>query len=625
MSTATSRSSPHSPWLSVVYAVGMLGVLLGERLLGAGTGRLVLSGAGAALVVLALVLRGARLSRAPAEWKAPERWLLALYAVGAVGLGLYFAQSDLASGLWGGALSQQAPRAAVVLVALFPALVASALLPVGLVELALGSMAQSPLPELGRLRTALYSGLGLSFTLVFVFSSMYVATQADHTWDLSYFRTARPGDASKKLVRGLNEPLEVTLFFPPANDVGQQVEQYFRELEKESPQLRIQLLDQAVEPARARELGVSNNGTFVLSREGRREMYTVPLELDRARGQLQRLDQEVYQRLRQVARPRQVLYFTSGHGERALTRANPDMPGQRAPISDLAELLRTQNIEVRSLSLADGLGVEVPKDATMVAVVGPTKDFLPEELNTLREYAERGGRLWLALEPDGPALEPLLQALGVKLLKVPLANDQVFFRITRQQSDRANLGSNGFSSHPAVTTLSQLGQQVAVAFLGAAALEPTMPPPNGLSADVSVRAHEATFQDANGNFNPDPGEQRNSWPLVVAVEKQPAGEGKQGLRAVVMGDAEALTDGVLGNPGNAYLAVDTVRWLSGEEALAGAVTTEEDVPIQHTREQDVVWFYSSVFLAPALVLGAGFFVTRRRGRRTASAKQGGAA
>jgi hypothetical protein len=84
-----------------------------------------------------------------------------------------------------------------------------------------------------------------------------------------------------------------------------------------------------------------------------------------------------------------------------------------------------------------------------------------------------------------------------------------------------------------------------------------------------------------------------------------------------------LTDGVLRTYGNPYLAMDTVLWLLGEEQLAGEVSSEEDVPVQHTRQQDVVWFYSAVFLAPATVLGAGFLVTRRRGRRRALGASGG--
>ena len=600
---------------TVAFVSGLLAVFIAERVLGAGSGRVALAALGTAVAMGATGWRVVRLLAAPPVRRTLERWVLMLYGVGLVALVLYFVQGDVGTALLGAPLSRTAPKLAVVLAVLFPALLVCALVPLAMVEAALVAMARAPVPETGRVRSALFSGLGMAFVGVFAFAAVYVATQADATWDLSYFRTARPGDATRKLVRGLNEPLQVTLFFPPANEVGEAVRQYFRDLAPESQQLTVDALDQAVEPARGKALGVSNNGAVVLSRGERREVLNLGMDVERARGQLQRLDAEVQRRLLAVAKPQRVVYLTGGHGERADTRP---VPGEaaRPSVAQFKELLRGQNVDVRALTVAEGLGTEVPRDAAMVVVMGPTRELLPEEVTALREYWAQGGRLWIALEPEGAALESLLKPLGLRSLRVPLANDRVYFRTTRQQSDRGNLGTASFSSHPSVTSLSALGSQAAVAFMGAVALELVSPPVPGVMLDTGVRAHGETFADANGDFTPEPGEVTKAWPLVVSVER-PAAEGRPAPRAVVMADADALGDGILGNVGNAYLAVDTLRWLSGEEALSGATASEEDVPLQHTRSQDVVWFYATVFLAPMVVLAVGFFVTRRRGRRAA--------
>ncbi|MBZ4399681.1 Gldg family protein [Myxococcus sp. AS-1-15] len=620
----SARTSGSGLMATLAFVAGLLAVFIGERILGVGTGRGLFSGLGVALAVGATAWRFVGSRGASLDRRRVDGWVLGLYGLGLLALGLYFLQSDLGLSLFDAPLSQKAPKLAVMLAALFPALLACCLVPLALVEVATQAMARAPVMETGRARSALYSGLGLSFVLVFAFATMYVVTQANTTWDLSYFRTAKPGDSTRKVVRGLNEPLQVMLFFPPANEVGEAVGQYFRDLSVESPGLlSVERLDQAVEPARAKTLGVHNNGTIVLARGERKEPFTVGLELDRARGQLQRLDQEVQRRLLTVARPRRVVYFTAGHGERAETRPVPgEMP--KPSVAQLKELLRAQNVDVRPLGVAEGLGREVPGDAAALVVMGATRDFLPEELTAVREYLSRGGRLWMALEPEGPSFEALLAPMGLKYLGTPLANDQVYFRTARQQSDRGNLGTASFSSHPSVTSLSAMAGQSPVAFLGAGALDQLQPLPNGVMHDISVRAHGATFSDANGNFSPDPGEMRRTWPLVVAVE-EPAAKGKEPMRAVVMADADVVSDVVLPNMGNAYLAVDTLRWLTGEEAVSGAVSSEEDVPIQHTREQDVAWFYATVFLAPALVLAVGFVTTRRRGRRAprASVAAGG--
>jgi hypothetical protein len=598
--------------LTLAFAAVLVGGLIAERIAGAGSA---LTGVMVTRLVLLLAIlgwAGMQLARASGARKVLWRWALTLYAVGFAGLVLYTAQSELGTRLLGTPLSQTAPKLAVAFQALFPALLFLSLLPLALLEVSAAAMARAPVMETDRARGALFSGLGMAFVIVFAFSAMYVATQLDETWDLSYFRTARPGESTRKIIQGLNEPLQVTLFFPPANDVGEAVEQYFRELGKDSAQLQVERLDQAVEPTRARTLGITTNGVAVFSRGEKREVYTVGLELERARGQLQKLDQEVQRRLLMVSRPRRVVYLTTGHGERGDGRA---MPGEtpRQGISQFKELLRAQNVETQTLSVAEGLGTEVPRDATAVAIIGPTKEFLTEEVRALREYLEQGGRLWIALDPEGPNHDGLLEPLGLKYLNTPLANDQVYFRATRQQSDRGNLATASYSSHPSVSTLAPLGTQAPVAFLSAGALEVRSSPPKDVGHDITVRAHEASFLDNNRNFTEDPGEERRPYPLVVSVEKKIAG--KESGRAVVMADSDALADGVLPNLGNAYLALDTLRWITGEEAISGTVSNEEDVPIQHTRGKDVLWFYATVLLAPALVLGVGFFVTRRRGRR----------
>jgi len=84
----------------------------------------------------------------------------------------------------------------------------------------------------------------------------------------------------------------------------------------------------------------------------------------------------------------------------------------------------------------------------------------------------------------------------------------------------------------------------------------------------------------------------------------------------VIADSDWIADEAIKVPGNSVLALDAIRWLMGDEAFSGQTSTEADVKITHTRKQDVVWFYSTIFLAPAVVIGAGVFVTRKsRGKR----------
>ncbi|AKJ07362.1 ABC transporter family protein [Archangium gephyra] len=605
---------------SIAFAAVLVLGLIAERIAGMGGGLIAIGVVRTGVLVGLIVWGAVRMARAEGERKVLWRWVLACYAVGLAGLLLHTAQSELGARLLGASLAESSPGLAVVFQALFPALLLSSLVPLALLESSVAAMARAPVLETDRARGALFSGVGTASVLVFACSAMYVATQLDTGWDLSYFRTTRPGESTRKVVQALTEPIRATLFFPPASEEGELVAQYFRELAQASPLLQVERVDQAMEPARARAMGVMTNGFLVLSRGEQHEMYTVGLEPERSRAQLARLDQAVHRRLLLVSRPRHVLYLTTGHGERGDARPVPGVPAPPG-IGDFKDFLHAHNVQVRSLSAAQGLGNEVPPDAAAVVIPGATKELLPGEVVALRDYLDRGGRLWLAMDPDGATHAELLAPLGLRFVHIPLVNDQVFFRATRQVSDRANLGTSLYSAHPSVATLSSLGPQAPVAFPGAGLLEPELPPPAGVSHDVTVRAHEATFPDVDRDFTQDAGEERRGWPLVVAVQK--VGRGQEPARVVVMADVDALADGVLPTMGNAYLALDALRWLTGDESISGTVSNEEDVPLRHTREQDVVWFYATVLLAPAMVLGTGFFVTRRRGRRAPRMPEGG--
>ena len=52
------------------------------------------------------------------------------------------------------------------------------------------------------------------------------------------------------------------------------------------------------------------------------------------------------------------------------------------------------------------------------------------------------------------------------------------------------------------------------------------------------------------------------------------------------------------------LFIDAIRWLGGEESFTGAISTTEDVKIEHTKQKDLVLFYGTIFVVPSLVLGA---------------------
>ena len=598
--------------LTLLLTFGLLLVWIGERIVD-GDPRTLFTGGGAALMLIAIGLRALRVNVANSG--KIEKTLLGLHALTFLGVGLYVWQSDLWAKIAGQTLETGWPKLAGVVAVLVPAVLALALIPTLLVELSYAAMAKAPVMETGRIQEATNAGLGMGFVLIFAFSFQYVVSERDVKRDFSYFRTARPGESTKRLINSLDEPMEVFLFFPPASDASTYVQAYFDELKEGSSMMKVQLLDQALEPVKSKELGVSNNGSVVFKKGGRKETLFLGTEAEKARTQLRGLDVEVQKRVLQIAKSKRTVYMTSGHGERT---QDPIANEQRSNIDILWRTLQDQNFEVRTLSAAEGLGQDVPRDAAAIFVIGPTSAFTEPEAKALVEYGKRGGKLFIAIDPEaGLTFPELLTPLGLSFKAEVLTDDKSFARMRPQASpsDRRNVGTRTFSSHPSVNYLSRSQQPVLL--VGAGPLTELQTHPADLVIDMALRTQSTTWNDLNSNFEHDaPTEVRQAYGVLSAISRRAASNKlEEELRALVLADSDVIADEVLPLlQGNQYLVVDGLKWLLGDEALQGSTNTELDLPMTRTRKEDSVWFYGTTFLAPVLVLGLGFVVRRRTSR-----------
>ena len=607
----------HTKWPSLVYAAALLFLYVGERVLDSGRASGILTVLGVAGVLAAAAWRWLAGRKANPGVRSTARTLLLLYGLGALAIVLHFVGGDLGARVVGHSLDTTMPRLAGVLAVVWPAFLLAGSLPVLLVELSLAGMAHAPVLDTRRVRAALLAGLGTALAIVFCFSIAYVTAERNLKVDLAYFRSTRAGTATKKLVAALDQPVQVYLFYPPANEVGEELASYFADLTRESSQLSVSRLDQAVDPARAHDLGVSGNGIVVIARDKRREQIAVPAKLESARGKLRALDQDVYKRLVTVSRGTRVAYFVQGHEERTFNTVGET--DHRATVRLLRDLLSDLGFQAKELGLAQGLGHDVPTDAGLVLLLGPRRPLMPAETESLLRYFGHNGRLLVALDPEvGDTAAPLLDGLSLRFNTTTLANDQTYWVRTRQKTDRIGIATGGYGTHASVAPLSQFGLRLPTVLLGAGSLaRPDKPAPDAPSVTFVLHAEASTWNDINGNFEFDSGkEARKAYELAAAVSK--AGTANEEGRALVFADSDALADELIVNRANSLLAVNMVRWLAGDERLAGTINNEEDVPVRHTRKQDVAWFYASVFAAPALVLGIGFTVRRRASRRKAA-------
>ncbi|HEY3499078.1 MAG TPA: Gldg family protein [Polyangiaceae bacterium] len=684
-----NRSAPG--WLLWLYLGGLVLVYIGERVLsGLEKGAGVVTGAGVLAVVAATLLRFAPRFRAGGERRSIETLLAALSLAGLLGLALYGLTTPWSVQRFFETMAEpKRLRLVEFLTVAWVAMIVLATLPMVFAETALRPMRNSEHPESRRVRAAAGAGLTLALAAVYGALFVYAASGVKLDVDFSYFKTSRPSESTKQLAKSLSDPVKVVAFFPQVSDVRSEVARYLNELKASSPKLQVEIQDRLLAPKLARELRATQDGAIVLSRGTTTQTLQIGTELEKAKPKLKTLDRDFQEQLTKLAKSRRTAYLTVGHGELNDAQKAAGAEGMQRAATIVRTLLQRQNYLVKDLGLAQGLGREIPNDADLVLVLGPTEPFLAEEIAGLRSYLARGGKLFLALDADAfstrdiqavvdsahgaasaspsaapaptppasasaagsaaPATPPparvaplndLAALVGLEFNADVLANDKAHVTARNDASDRTWIVSQSFSSHASVSTLSRSGSRSPVVLVGAGSLEK----PRGSSAqiDFAMRAPSGTFADRNRNYEFDrASEKQTTYNVAAAVTGDPTKKAEKSdekdddkkdphgkkddkkdpqkspneMRAFVLADSDLLSDFVVARVlYNQILFVDAVRWLVGEESTAGPPNTEEDQRMTHTKQQDLTRFYATIFGAPALVLAAGLFLSRRSRR-----------
>jgi hypothetical protein len=555
----------------VIYLLGMALVLLGERVIGGEDPlRWTLVGVGILAVLASLERMRGRVSVQTDAHRAVGGLGLRYGGLGLASLALYGLSVYLD-------LSSSDPVSMALSVA-WPIIWLAGTLPFLTVDRALVANPRGIV--LSRVRGAATGSLALALAIAMLFPLNYLGVEYNERWDHGYFKTARPGTSTLNIVENLDEPVRAYLFFPVSSDVTDEVRTYFDELE--GPMLSVVHTDHALEPVLSKELKVRDNGYIVLARgEGEDqqvERIKVGKELDGAKRVLKKLDSEIKSSLLKLAKGQGTVYFTVGHGESSWKSDTERV----LKIAHFKKVLKDGlRFKVKELGLAGGLANEVPEDATVLVLMGPTEGFLPEELSAIDAYRQRGGSLLVALEPGGQALDALLEPVGLSFDPGRMiAHDTKFVPATRRVIDRLNLITNKFSSHPSVMTLSRNSQAMGVVNPGAGVLEELEEGEGKRTKTISSFREAWADTDGDAEFDADV-ELRKVHPIGMAITGPARG---------------------------------------GEDAQ-GTVNNEEDVKIQHAREGQAWIFYGTAFFMPFGLFGLGMLRVRSRRKRA----DGGAA
>ena len=483
------------------------------------------------------------------------------------------------------------------------------------------------------------AGTSIVLVAAIVVAVNYVLSRQNLRWDLTAGGQYSLSDQTRRVLDTLPGPVRIRVFarepdFPRYRD---RLDEYAYE----TGRVTVDYIDADRQPMLARQYEVQSYGTIVFEYEGRVERVESDAEQDLTNALIT-----------VVEGAEQTVYFLEGHGEKAHAGADRDGYGT------VTAALALDNFEVESLVLAQRGAV--PDDATVVVAAGPQTDLLPGEVDALRGYLDRGGKLLLLLDPpvtaDEPAPEGLLglvrewgievgtdvvvDASGVGQLfgadaSVPVAASYPFHPITERfnlltayplaRSVSAASGpADGRIAQPFIETGPQSWREIDIDSLATGQVEldeagGDRPGPVSIGMAVSAPAPSpaGNGDDAAGNGGAD-GDGADGDDAEDASDGA-AGDGGGGdasppeTRLAVIGDSDFATNGVVGIQGNRDLFLNAVNWLAQQENLISIRAREpEDRRLTLTAGAQRRLFWLSVLLLPAAILGAGVYTWMSR-------------
>jgi ABC-type uncharacterized transport system involved in gliding motility auxiliary subunit len=465
-------------------------------------------------------------------------------------------------------------------------------------------------------RQARYGTLAATSVLVvlgILVAINYIGARQNKRWDLTATKQFSLSDQSRNVLTKLDAPLQVLVFsqepeFPRYKD-------RMKEYEYVTKNVTTEYIDPDKKPTIAKQNQIQQYGTLVFNYKGRTERVTSDNEQDITNGII-----------KVVSGQQRKLYFTQGHGEKDTTSAERD--GYNA----IAAALGRENYTVEKVAIAQQ--GSVPDDAAMVVVAGPRIDFFPPEIDALKKYLDKAGKLLLEIDPPDKADSPPLTNLialahdwGVDLGSNVVVDVSGMGRMLGTDASVpivANYPSHAITQRFSLLTAFPLAREAAPVSGGVNGhvAQPFMETSPRSWAEADLKSLLATGQVALDEAKGD-----KKGPVVIgsavsaavaaATPPTPPAPGddapKPETRVVVVGDSDFAANGGLGIQGNRDLFMNTVGWLSQQENLISIRPKEADdrrITLTSTQQSNITWL--SLLIIPGFVFGTGVLTWWRR-------------
>lgn len=451
-------------------------------------------------------------------------------------------------------------------------------------------------------KQGLSMGAMISLVLVLLVAINFLGARKTKTFDFSSAQQNTLSDQSKQLMKTVAGELKIFFFYKEGVEGLSQTRRAFQDLIKkyqdEGPSIQLRFVEVNQNPKLAEDYGV-NKGTGM-----------VFVEYQGRRTKIDKIDeQELTGAIVKLLREKdKKVYYVIGHGE-----GNLEESKEPSGMNAFKKLLEGSRYSVNPIRLSQT--GDVPSDADILAIVGPSQAFLDSEITAVEKYLERGGRLFLTLRPSGHSgLETVIRRMGLTLHK-----DVVVQVMKTQLGNAVNpkvTPVSDFSKTNVITKPFTNGGFVVMRLPGS--LTMSSPIPSGMTVEPMVRTDQNSMAFPDTSFSGD----AKAGPFITGVlvkgqwesSKKGTDEAVRPFEAVVYSDSEFLANELLYRNLNRDLVLNSIAYLGDEQQII-SITPKEVGVTEMTMTETNFYLFIFGFIIPLpliLLVASGTLWYRRR-------------
>src|SRR6476469_8063195 len=440
---------------------------------------------------------------------------------------------------------------------------------------------------IGRVRIGL--NVVVQIVLILFLATMVNSLAFKHykRWDFSRDQKFALSDKTKRFLDTLKGKMRSTVFFSPSTPISADLQYLLTEYQYAGKgKIDVEQIDPERSLSRAKELFdkykvVTDESLLVLDYDGRNKTVKASemADIDQsgtAMGEGPRVaafkgEQAITSAMIDLVEgKKKTLGYVTGHKEPALSAPT-------SPITLLKTFIENENIKFQELNLLDQPAV--PAEINAVMIVGPQYDFSEREMQVLRGFWDKQGRILVFVDPaaNTPRLRAFLDELGIKV------NDDrlmVFVRTGIQELALTRDVQAHFLGDSPITK--RLADVRAIFVGGTASL--TLDPNRGRAVNIRleplIQAEKGYFAETDYNTDNQAklqadAKQNSNVPLTIGAAVERGGSADQRVqmnspRLVVVSNATFVQDNAITQDQQGLDFISgSVNWLLSREQLIG--------------------------------------------------------